>query len=926
MEDNKKDDRLSIIKNIILVTFLIILVRILYLTTLKYDHYSDLANNKTYKELVIKAPRGEIRDTYGRLIAGNKNLFTVQVSGDGIKKEDENGKSMANEISLELIKILEENNEEYVDEFPIKIEANRYYYTYDENIKQFKKDNNIPQELDAKESFYYIVDREISNGILQASDRSLDKVELQSKLNKNQIYPPILVSNWMFTEEKNKQDWLASYKIDNMNINAKSAFKEIRNSKSYQIDTKINDKEARKILVVRDLIKSQGYSQYNPVTIAKDISQETMSQIEERAMDLPGVYAAIEPERYYPDGELAFHALGYIGKIPYNDEASYLDGTFVEKYAKEHPEYASEAMEKSYSKNDMVGRSGIEQSYEVPLRGVDGYKRVQVDALGRITKELEVVNPVAGDTVYLTIDKELQKNAEKVLEDVIKAVKYGSTYESVFGNRTISKAESNVESGAVIAIDVKTGDVLAMASYPTFDPNKFVRGMSSEDYDKLNPTNMNDSLAGSAQQNLVTQGVFQPGSIFKPLVGMAAVDSGVSPNYAINDPGVVFLGDRPFADLIWHKSRSTHGYTDLYKALQESCNVYFYTLGSGKNYANGPDPSVNIGPEGILEYAKLFGLDEKTGLNNEMYEKSGKVPKIEDKLRGMKALLRQFLNKEMANDFIDITKENNPQEYQNRIEEIVSWADEPKTIDRVEAINRLSKMKIKENRVEPLADKIVFDYLNFTKWSTADTFNLSIGQGENQYTPAQMVRYTAAIANGGSLVELSTVDRTISSDYETVVIDKNAKEKIPFSDSENLNYIKEGMRRVVTDGTAEGVFATLPITAGAKTGTAEKSGKIPTANEVEYLESHMGSYGISLEDARKVANQLKAKEENEKTEERKKEIKKLLENKDLDEEEKIKLEEELAEGAVFKYDKSNDKANSYFLRQAILKLNPKMTK
>ncbi|MBQ6631061.1 MAG: penicillin-binding protein, partial [Romboutsia sp.] len=213
MEDKKKVDRLSIIRNLIIIAFVFIFAKIIYITTFKYEHYTELAENKTYKELVIKAPRGEIRDRYGRLLAGNKNLFTVQVSGDGIKKTDSNGNSMANDICLRLINLLEKNNEEYVDEFPIYIQNGKYYYTFDKNIREYKENNEIPQELDAKESFYYLVDKLISEGTLSEDDRNLEPSKLQKKLNENAYYPPILVSKWLFTEEKNKQDWLESYNI-----------------------------------------------------------------------------------------------------------------------------------------------------------------------------------------------------------------------------------------------------------------------------------------------------------------------------------------------------------------------------------------------------------------------------------------------------------------------------------------------------------------------------------------------------------------------------------------------------------------------------------------------------------------------------------------------------------------------------------------
>ncbi len=912
MEERKKVDRLSIIKNLILVAFVVILVKILYMTTFKYEHYTELAENKTYKQLLIKAPRGEIKDRYGRLLAGNKNLFTVQVSGDEIKRKDSNGKSMANDICLKLINLLEKNNEEYIDEFPIYIQNGKYYYTFDKNIREYKNNNNIPQELDAKESFYYLVDQLVSEGVLTQDDRKLEVSKLQKKLNENGYYPPILVSKWLFTEQKNKQDWLESYGIEDSKITAKKAFYEIRNNKNYKIDKNLSDSDARKILVVRDLIKSQGYSQYNPITIATDISQKAISQLEESAIELPGVSVAVEPVRYYPNTTLASHILGHMGKMPSGQEDKYLN----------------REEGKTYSKGDTVGISGIEKSYEEQLRGVDGYKKVQVDALGRITRELDVSEPKSGDTVYLSIDKDLQEDTENALKGVLEALRVGGTYKSKYGNKTFSSAAKNAASGAVIAIDAKNGDVLSMASYPNYDPNKFVNGISYEDYQALQPKNKNDVLAANPQVNLATQGVFQPGSTFKMVTGMAAIDNGLSPNYAIQDTGVIRLGgpkSRPFADLIWHKSRSNHGYTDLYKAIQESCNIYFYTIGSGKNYTGGKDPSVKVGAKGIIEYAKKFGLDDYTGLNEEIDERKGSVPNMAAKLETTKTLLRDYLTKEMANDFTDISKSKNPKEYEIRIEEIVSWADETKTVGRVEAMERLTKMKVKEDRVETLADSIVFSYLNFAKWSTADTFNISIGQGENQYTPAQMARYVAAIGNGGNLVELSVVDRVISNDYNNVDIDENKVEKIDFNNPEKLKDLIEGMKRVSTQGSGKVIFGpNYPISVASKTGTAEKSGKIPTENEVEYLKSHMSSYGVSLDEAVKLAEKMKKAREKELTEERINEIKEELKRKDLKEEERKSLEEELKDGVNVKLE-DTDKVNASYLRKAIKELNPKIT-
>ncbi|WGX76713.1 penicillin-binding transpeptidase domain-containing protein [Paraclostridium bifermentans] len=843
MDENKRFDRLDIIKYIIIVVLCIILAKIIYMTTFKHEHYNDLASNKTYKEIPIKAPRGEIKDRYGRTLASNRNSFTVHISNDGVNRKDKNGKTKANEISLELINLLEKNKEEFIDEFPIYVENGKYFYTFDKKIRDYKLENEVPLELNAKETFYYMVDKAIKENKIDSSVRNLEPAEIQKKLNSAGIYPPILVKDWKFTEQRNKEDWLKGYKIDNININAKNAFKEIR--KYYEIPGSLSNTDARKIMIVRDALKSQGFVQYKPVTIAKDVNEKTISEIEERAIEFPGVSVAKEPVREYPEKNLASHTLGTMGKISEDELAK-----------------KQEDGDTRYSKSDIVGKTGIERYYEDKLKGEDGYKKVEVDSVGRVSKELDVKEPKSGDTVYLSIDKDLQKVSDDSLEKIIKAARAGGTFTSVFGNySTEGKTAPYLDSGAMLVIDVKTGDILASSSYPNYDPNLFATGISSEEYEKLQPKNPNDVLAANPLNNLVTNGAFQPGSTFKMVTGMAALEGGLDPTYAINDPGVIKLGNRPFADYVWHHGRGNHGYTNLYKAIQESCNIYFYTVGTGYNWQEKKSLGIDTGPEKILEYAKLFGLNDNTGLQSEIGESIGQVPNKEDKLKNTENSLRIELDKKMRDAFTDITKAKNPDEYNERINEIVSWTkDNP---SRNEIMKRLEKLHVKEDKITEITDFAKFNYFNFGNWSDADTFNLAIGQGENAYTPAQIARYVAAIANGGNLVEASVVDKTVSSDFKDVKIDTNKVEKIPFKDPNHLKDLTQGMKQVATIGGGKSVFANFPIETAVKTGTAERSGKIPTENEYDYLISHMGSYGVSKDEAVKEANKL-LKEANEK--------------------------------------------------------------
>ena len=911
MEDNKVNERFKIIKIFFLVAFSVIILKMLYMNIFQYDYYTNLADSKTYKEVTIKAARGEIRDRYGRLIAGNTNSFVVEVSSDQLTASGND----ANGIALKIMNKLIENNEDYEDNFPIIIDKNgNYSYTYDQNVSEYKEKNNIPANLNAKETFYYLVDSLIDDGTLKKSDRDLKPAELQKKLNSKGYYPPILVSNFTFTEIKDKNDWLESFvkktssgeKIEvKKTDSAKVAFEKIR--KYYEIDESLSDQDARKILVVRNLIKSQGYKTYYPVTLASNVSEETISFVEENAANMSGISISSEPIRYYPNGSLASHVLGYVGKIPSQKLDEYLNNK-----------------EKEYQSDDIIGLTGIEATQEDNLKGIDGYKKVKVNATGKITDELEVKEPVSGDTVYLTLDMDLQKVAEEGLEKTIKVANNGGTFKSDYGDVSVSGGAVNAKTGAVIAVDIKTGEVLASASYPDYDPNLFVTGISSKDYDKLQPKNPNDTLAASPLLNLVTQGEFQPGSTFKMVTGMAALENGLDPNYTIADTGVIKLEGQTFGDAVWNKGGGNHGAVNLYKAIQESCNIYFGIVGTGTNFLNeSHSPGIKMNSKKILEYAKLFGLNENTGLEDEITEVAGKVPSEEDKINSTKISLRSYLNLNILDSFTDID-ENDDEEMDKRIDEIVSWVDEYPCPGRGEVMNRLADLKVKEDRIEDLADSILFTYLKFARWTTSDNLNLSIGQGENAYTPSQIVRYVMAIANGGYLTDLTLTKKVVNNDYETTFESKIVSEKIDFKDDDNLKDLIKGMKLVTTEGTAAKYFANFPVAVAAKSGTAERNDKIPTSNEYNYLMKHLSSYGVNKDEVLKVYNQLRKDREAELTKNRIKEINEELKKDDLDDETRAELEKELKDGVDEKL-ANTDKINAAYLRRAIKKVKPSIT-
>ena len=423
---------------------------------------------------------------------------------------------------------------------------------------------------------------------------------------------------------------------------------------------------------------------------------------------------------------------------------------------------------------------------------------------------------------------------------------------------------------------------------------------------------------------MATQGAFQPGSTFKLITAMAALESGLNPEYTINDPGVIRMGNRNFADYIWHKSRKGHGIENLYKAIQESCNVYFYIIGSDKNWLTGQNLNLGMGAKKILDYAKKFGLDQETGLEGQLEQRNGKVPSEEQKIEKTKIQMKLAIEKTMKDHFegIDYTKNNDL--FENKVEEIVSWIDEDKPVGRSEAITRLKKLGVKSQYVTDDADYLVFSYINYAKWGVGDTFNLAIGQGENAYNPVQIARYVSAIANGGYLVNVNVVNKSESPNGKISEEANRRLDKISFKNDKNLEDLKIGMVRVSQQGLAKKAFENFPIKVASKTGTAEKTGKIPTDNEFAYLMSHLASYKVEKDKVIAKYEELKTEKEQELTKNKIEELKKKIASPQTSKDDKEKYEKELKNGVRVKLD-NTDKINSFYLRKAIKLLNHKLT-
>lgn len=419
----------------------------------------------------------------------------------------------------------------------------------------------------------------------------------------------------------------------------------------------------------------------------------------------------------------------------------------------------------------------------------------------------------------------------------------GGTFVSEFGNYKYNKAYPNAKVGAVVAVDVKNSDVLAMASAPDFDPNLFSGGISSENWDALQSQNPRDQLAPAPLYNVATRTSVQPGSAFKMITGIAAVESGLNPKQKIYADGKIMIKNRPFACWLWHLRKGSHGYLDLPSALEVSCNYYFYDVGYGRDFYKGQSLGYKkpITIDTITSYARQFGLGEPTGI--EIPEQVTNLPTEEQKIETIKSNLRYDLTIH-AEKYFTKKYQNDKKLLKKSVDTIVGWTEENPT--KKEILGRLEKQNlgVKENSQDALADLCKFTYFNYARWTMGDQFNISIGQGENSYTPLQMANYIATIGNGGVHNKVSIV-KSIEGEG---IRKREEGTKVQLENPESLSAVTEGMKKVVrgSKGSLRSVFAGFPIAAAGKTGTAQRAGKMHPADEVLYIKQNLSKINPQL--------------------------------------------------------------------------------
>ncbi len=321
---------------------------------------------------------------------------------------------------------------------------------------------------------------------------------------------------------------------------------------------------------IKEKIKPDPKRTLNPyqyIPILKDIDAKTTIKLYEAKLDLPGVEVDEVPVRSYLNADFASHLFGYVREIN-NQELE-----------------AMKAKGNQYRLGDLIGKTGLERTYEEVLRGVDGGKVFEVDIRGRPLRLLENREPIPGNNLHLTIDEKLQMAAEKSLEEQLAYLQKHTRYR-------------NAKSGAVIALDPRNGNILAMVSKPSFDPNLFTGVISPEAADKLYHNPLHPFM------NRVIQGEFSPGSTFKPVtVFSALMDKQIDEKQKFYCGGIDPVWKGRFSCWIFSDKGGTHGWQNVVDGLKNSCNIVMAEL------------SRKIGPDVLAKYSRYFGFGRPTGIN-----------------------------------------------------------------------------------------------------------------------------------------------------------------------------------------------------------------------------------------------------------------------------------------------------------------------
>ena len=535
-------DRAVRVVGIVIITLILALICFVRLFNLQIIHgteYRAQASQRLYRAYAIPAPRGEILDRNGVPLVKNRMGYTVRIEKTDLSDDE------FNKILYNAAELVATYGSEIDSIFPIVMNDKgnlEYDFTIEKNGGTREVDGVTPKKITKVERKK---DSDTDDDDVSESDDELSNEDKKEALKRHE-------EDKKKAEQEHLEDWKKTNKLTKLD-----SISDIFNyyKEKYSVPNDFDDKKALAVVAVRYAMEMDNFSEKNPYTMARDISELAVQKIKEQHLDFKGVDVVIEPVRIFAQNKMASHILGRTGKI----------------YAEEYEKMKYDG----YGMHDIIGKDGLEKALEKYLKGIDGYKSVEMKNVGGTTEILEGCDPTPGNYVKLTLDSRLQKATETaLLEHIMTAV-------------------GPEGAGAAIVVNPQDGGVLSMASYPTYDLATF-----NDDYEKLLNSKSKPLI------NRALNGTYSPGSTFKPLTAIAGLEGGtITPDSYITDLGkYTFYDSYQPTCLVYSSSGATHGTINVSEAIGVSCNYFFYDIGR------------RMGIEKIDEYATAFGLGQHTGI------------------------------------------------------------------------------------------------------------------------------------------------------------------------------------------------------------------------------------------------------------------------------------------------------------------------
>ena len=484
-------------------------------------------------------------------------------------------------------------------------------------------------------------------------------------------------------------------------------------------------------------------SRFQPIPLTKEADPELALRIIERPDQYPGISATPVSIRNYPAnaGANAAHLLGYIGPLTEED--------------------LSGANGRSYFRSESIGKAGLEIQYDEYLRGTPGIKTVIVDRKEAVTSTTQNTKPIGGNHLVTSIDVRVQAAAESALADAVRRAR-ASGYPS--------------DGAAAVVMDVRNGQIIALASHPTYDPNAYERGLTVAE-----AKNLYSEKAGVPALSRALQGLFAPASTFKAVSAVAAANAGYDLNATYDCPAEVEVGTRAFQNF----ESKAQGRISMTKAMAISCDTIWYRIAFDEWLRDGGLKPKSNANDYFFKAAKGFQVGVKTGIDLPS-ESSGRLADREWR----KSWYAQ--NKDFYCNY---------------------------------------KERASKSQQTPFLVQLAYENcLDGDKIRAGDAVNFSIGQGDTVISPLKLAQMYAAIANGGTILKPTIAKAIVKTDGTVIKEFKPEELGVIPADKKTLKFLNTSLREVVVSGTGAAPFNSFPIAISGKTGTAEVFGRNPNGS------------------------------------------------------------------------------------------------